>query len=171
MTRHFHNEGDALDDAATLGEQLVTLHDHAAEQHGQITDPIRARQFIRAGRAIFTLVSKTTGARFTYNVNASEDGNVHFVAVLRGSDNSGDYDYLGTIRRDLFAHGKKSRIAADAKSAAAFKWVWQALSQGHMPRTIEFWHEGACGRCGRRLTVPASIESGFGPECITKVGA
>jgi hypothetical protein len=26
-------------------------------------------------------------------------------------------------------------------------------------------HEGKCGRCGRLLTVPSSIESGIGPEC------
>jgi hypothetical protein len=34
---------------------------------------------------------------------------------------------------------------------------------------VEFWHEGKCGRCNRKLTVPSSIESGFGPECINHV--
>jgi len=33
------------------------------------------------------------------------------------------------------------------------------------------FHEGACGRCGRTLTVPESIASGFGPECIRYVCA
>jgi hypothetical protein len=28
------------------------------------------------------------------------------------------------------------------------------------------WHEGSCARCGKKLTVPESIESGFGPECV-----
>jgi hypothetical protein len=32
------------------------------------------------------------------------------------------------------------------------------------------WHEGRCGRCGRKLTVPESIESGFGPECASILG-
>jgi hypothetical protein len=30
-------------------------------------------------------------------------------------------------------------------------------------------HEGRCGRCGRTLTVPESIESGIGPECAKKM--
>jgi hypothetical protein len=30
---------------------------------------------------------------------------------------------------------------------------------------------GRCWRCGRRLTVPASIHRGLGPECAKKVGA
>jgi hypothetical protein len=39
-----------------------------------------------------------------------------------------------------------------------------------MPDGVVIWHEGRCGRCGRRLTVPESIESGYGPECIGKIG-
>ena len=40
---------------------------------------------------MFTLVSRKTGTRFTYDVNASEDGLV-FVARLRGPDNTQDYN-------------------------------------------------------------------------------
>lgn len=36
---------------------------------------------------------------------------------------------------------------------------------------VEIWHEGKCGRCGRQLTVPESIESGFGPECVKMIGS
>jgi hypothetical protein len=35
-----------------------------------------------------------------------------------------------------------------------------------LPECIEIWHEGKCGKCGRQLTVPSSIETGIGPECI-----
>jgi hypothetical protein len=38
--------------------------------------------------------------------------------------------------------------------------------EGILGATLEFWHEGRCGRCGRRLTVPDSIASGYGPECV-----
>lgn len=33
---------------------------------------------------------------------------------------------------------------------------------------LQVWHEGRCGRCGRKLTVPSSIETGLGPECAGK---
>jgi hypothetical protein len=38
-----------------------------------------------------------------------------------------------------------------------------------LPESLEIWHEGSCLRCGRKLTVPESIESGYGPECIKSV--
>jgi hypothetical protein len=36
---------------------------------------------------------------------------------------------------------------------------------------LEIWHEGRCGRCGRKLTVPESIHNGYGPECIHLIGS
>jgi hypothetical protein len=41
------------------------------------------------------------------------------------------------------------------------------MVQGKTPAEVdlEVWHEGRCGACGRRLTVPESIERGLGPEC------
>jgi hypothetical protein len=36
---------------------------------------------------------------------------------------------------------------------------------GVLGRLLEVWHEGRCGRCGRALTVPESVERGIGPEC------
>ena len=35
---------------------------------------------------------------------------------------------------------------------------------------FEFRHEGRCGRCGRALTVPESIDTGFGPHCAAEMG-
>ena len=34
---------------------------------------------------------------------------------------------------------------------------------------IELWHEGRCGKCGRVLTVPTSISTGFGPDCLRRL--
>jgi hypothetical protein len=38
-----------------------------------------------------------------------------------------------------------------------------------LPDFVEVWHEGFCGKCGKRLTVPNSIEIGIGPDCIKKL--
>jgi hypothetical protein len=64
---------------------------------------------------------------------------------------------------------KPGDISRDAPSARAFDWTWRHIARGIMPDALEIWHEGRCGRCARRLTVPESIAQGFGPECIGKI--
>jgi hypothetical protein len=138
--------------------------------HGsQFTSAADARAFVLAGNALFTLVSKKTGTRFTYRVRQSKDGKVHFVALLNGPDNESDFAYMGTIHSDnVFTRTAKSRMSPNAPSFIAFAWAWKKLSAGQLPEDLEVWHEGHCGRCGRTLTVPASIERGIGPECARR---
>jgi hypothetical protein len=144
----------------------------------QITDAAQVRKFVLGGNARFTLVSKATGVRFTFKVRGKEDDDgatsIYFVSLLSGPDNESDYQYLGHIwassRR--YQHGKKSRIGADAASAKAFDFFWRHLAffaTAVLHPQIEFWHQGECARCGRVLTVPASIASGFGPECVKHI--
>jgi hypothetical protein len=147
-------------------------------------DPASAVRFIQAGSSTVTLVSKATGARFTYKVQAPHhegnqgtnsrrdtDSDFRFVSLLNGQDNEASYAYIGYIRRGVFFHGgAKARAGRDAPSVKAFDWVWRQLAQGNMPGQAEIWHEGRCGACGRKLTVPSSINTGFGPECADRLG-
>lgn len=130
-------------------------------------------QFALAGNATLTIRSLKTGSRFTYRIRKSEDGRVWFVSYLRGAENDSEssYQFLGTIKGDKsYAHGRKSRIAPDAPVAKAFEWFeGKVIAQQTLPEQIEVWHEGRCGRCNRKLTVPESIEHGFGPECVKHV--
>lgn len=123
-------------------------------------------RFVLAGNAYFTLVSVTTQNRFTYRVRQCEDKpELYFVSVLTGADNESDYTYFGTIYDadgPVFKFGKKSRIGKDAQSVRAFEW-WMANMDSDK---VEVYHEGRCGRCGRKLTVPESVQNGLGPECI-----
>lgn len=130
----------------------------------------QARAFLLAGNARMTITSKKTGTRFTYKVRHDED-RPWFVSVLTGSDNESDYTFFATIfANGECRHGRRSSIGEEAPSAVAFQWLWRQLQKpGALPETIEVHHEGRCGRCGRALTVPESIESGFGPECINHV--
>lgn len=138
---------------------------------GRLTDPGDALAFIRAGHARFTLVSGRTGTRFTYKVRRCDDAGkeLWFVSLLTGADNEASYTYLGTLReQQSYVHGRKSRVGADAPGVKAFAWAYDALRNGVMPRELEVWHEGRCGRCGRALTVPESVVRGLGPECAGK---
>lgn len=148
-------------DPAALARTMLT---------GQLATAQAARDYILGGNAYFTLRSKKTGTRFTYHANAPEnDGGIRFLAVLTGPENESDYVYFGYIRGAIFHHGRKSTITADAPSVAAFRWAWGHLDRGMLPAALEIWHDGRCGMCGRKLTVPESVASGFGPECIQRV--
>lgn len=132
----------------------------------------QVNEFMLAGNATITLVSKKTGTRFTYKVTAPENSKgavSHFVKVLTGQDNEGHYQYLGQIYdHQDYTHGKKSKIGPDTPSAKAFRWFFQmVIVERHEPeeKGMEIYHEGKCGRCGRKLTVPESILRGIGPEC------
>jgi hypothetical protein len=133
-----------------------------------------ANRFMTSGNATVTLVSTRTGTRFTYKVRAADDGDVFFVSLLGGPDNESDYRYLGRIARGVFWAGRKTPkpgdVGKDAPSSLAFRWAWERLAKGILLDTLEIWHEGRCGRCNRKLTVPSSIASGLGPECAGKAG-
>ena len=139
-------------------------------------------QFIKAGKATFTVRNSETGNRFTFKVVQAKDENnnqgdmfggrkdrkpLWFVSVLSGTNNESDYRYIGIINKNTFLHTKKSKVTEQALSFRAFKWIWEHIK--NLPENVEVHHEGRCGRCGRKLTVPESIESGFGPECIGKL--
>jgi hypothetical protein len=145
-----------------------------AAQPGQLETAEIALRFMRGGNATVTCVSVATGTRFTYKLRASDDGRITFVSVLTGNDNTSNYAYFGFIKASdsVFVHGgRKAKVAADASSAKAFAWVWAQLTQGKLSADkLKMYHEGRCGRCGRKLTVPSSITTGFGPECAGRVG-
>ena len=143
---------------------------------GRLEDPETIRTFALAGNAILTVASRRTGVRFTYRIRAPFEGgafkveqSVRFVAVLTGADNANDYTYLGTLQEGVYHHGRKSRIGEEAPSAAAFRWFWRVLDSGRIEQ-CEVWHEGRCGKCGRKLTVPESVARGLGPDCAAMMG-
>lgn len=155
-------------DVASLPTKEELKHQH--DMKAPFADAATAIKFALSGKATLTLKSKKTETRFTYKVTASKDGAVHFVSLLGGPDNTSDYRYFGYIRRGIFFYGNaKAKVAVDAPSTKAFTWAWGAMMKGTMPDQLEVWHEGRCGRCGRKLTVPESLASGFGPECVQHI--
>lgn len=135
--------------------------------------------FVFAGNATFTIINEKTGGRYTFKLTrpkAIQGGtlDVWFVKVLRTSDNESGYSFVGTVfEKDnerggtfkYYNHSYKSTISEEAPSVVAFMWF---LTHRHqLPDLVKVYHEGKCGHCGRKLTVPESIKSGFGPKCTT----
>jgi hypothetical protein len=143
------------------------------------------RDFIFAGHAIFTLRSLKTGMRFTYRVKVKKEDVdreyslaandiTYFVSVLRGPDNPDHFSYAGVLRRPgRFWITQASRVKRSSGSVKALLWFLDALTHERpvLGPQLEVWHEGRCGRCGRRLTVPESIERGLGADCAGLGGA
>lgn len=137
--------------------------------------PQQIREFILAGNALFTLKSLRTNKHLTYKVqrrmqfDAAAGRDVPLVPaswivkVLNGPDNSRNYKYIGHINAD----GGYFTSATMTPARQGFKWCWEHLER--CGERFEFAHAGRCGRCGRLLTRPDSIESGIGPECADKM--
>jgi hypothetical protein len=135
------------------------------------------KEFVTAGKAIFT-VHNPTGTHFTYRVKSqpslfNKNETVFMIGLLDGPDNTKNYKYVGMLNSNgTIRYTKKSKVDATELSAKVFNWamkvVWQG-KQNELPNGYGIKNEGKCGRCGRPLTTPESIDSGLGPECIKKV--
>lgn len=125
-----------------------------------------ALRFIFAGKSVVTFVNTKTNNRFTFKVKQAKDSNLFFVSVLTNPD---VYTYIGTCIEGNYKHGKKSTISTNSQSVKVFEYVLGKLKMNNLPDFVEVWHEGFCGKCGKRLTVPQSIESGIGPDCMKKL--
>lgn len=133
-----------------------------------------ARAYTLAGNATITLQSLRTGAHYTYRVKQAKDAqtqepvkDLYFVNLLtEGNADEGQFTYLGILRDGAFTLTRKSKLLPASGPVAAFRYYWRlpALSEQLVVR-----HEGKCGRCGRTLTVPESIDAGIGPECASKM--
>jgi len=143
---------------------------------GRLTTVEAVEAYMMAGNATFTLRSQATGTRFTYKVRKSKPqpgrDQVWFVSLLTGEDNENSFTYMGLISTDgcHFRHTNASTISTSAPSFKAFSWFFNTLkAKRTLHPSLEIWHDGRCGRCGRKLTVPESVAAGIGPECASKM--
>jgi hypothetical protein len=143
---------------------------------GLLTNWAAVQEFLFAGNATMTLRSRKTGDRYTFKVrikkaDAGLDDPVYFVNLLRGPDNTGDFTYMGVLRRPGSFHlTGASKVGRTAGSFKAMVWFLDAMrcTRDVLTTTVEVWHEGRCGRCGRKLTVPESVARGLGDDCANK---
>lgn len=151
--------------------------------------PTDIKTFVTAGDAIFT-VSFTGKSgenhRYTYRVSVAEDRNGNstgrfFVKLLAGPDNLSDYQYIGLLDTSngldhiAFRTTAKSKLPASSLPCRlidrfAVAVLGHGESPNELPGGVEFRHAGRCGRCGRALTVPESIDRGIGPDCAEAMG-
>jgi hypothetical protein len=87
------------------------------------------------------------------------------ISYLSGSNNDSDYT--------RFAHFLENGTVVVWKKHQATESLREALKvliASPQAAALAYAEEsGCCARCGRTLTVPASLHAGYGPDCITKV--
>lgn len=137
-----------------------------------------SRQFITAGRAVFT-VHNASGEHCTFRVKKSKPRGeytqpAYFASVLTGPDNESDYTYLGLLdpQTGEVRLTAKSKYSDDSRPVRVLRWaIGRIYHYPHepLPAGYGIHHEGRCGRCNRTLTTPESVDLGIGPECMKKV--
>ena len=135
----------------------------------------QTRAFLVAGDAIFT-VANPTGDRYTFRIRMKDAelfrSAKYFLSLLTGPDNTRDYTYMGVVEPETLAVRltAKSRLTADSTPVRVAQWALGRVASGQeFPAGYRLYHEGRCGRCGRILSVPSSIECGVGPECQRQI--
>lgn len=87
------------------------------------------------------------------------------ISYLSGSNNDSDYT--------RFAHFLENGTVVVWQKHQATESLREALKvliASPQAAALAYAEEsGCCARCGRTLTVPASLHAGYGPDCITKV--
>jgi len=146
------------------------------------------KEFVMAGKSIFTLeiphewaAEHDCNAHYTFKVVLKEgnDGSngkpksddIYFVNLLSGPDNGSDYSYMGVLNKGTgnVVLTRASKITKECMSYRLLNRLlanlWAGTEQKILDAGFDVHHEGRCGRCGRKLTVPESIKTGLGPEC------
>ena len=132
---------------------------------------IKDVKFFSGGNATFT-VHNNKGDHYTFKIRKPVDEAPFFINVLSGPDNNSNYTYMGIYNpcQHQIKLTRNSRFDYDSKPVKVAQWAINRIAQNkEIPEGYGILHEGKCGRCGRKLTTPESIESGFGPECVKHV--
>lgn len=126
-------------------------------------------------------VQNPSGKRYTFRVAVT--GGTRFTATGHTStlrraflyEREPEAGYIGEV--DLNTGGlrltqaSRMRMVSEedenfrvARWALGLTWAGRQEPEGYVIK-----HAGRCGRCGRILTVPESIDLGLGPECAGRV--
>lgn len=149
--------------------QSIAQDINAALKQNQLSSDTFAN-YMYAGNATFTVLNTRTGARMTFKVRQSKRNKSAFYvyANLLGDGDKG-YVQLGSIyHKHKFYISKECPETMDSVAVRAVLFLIKNAAQISNFPHVEVYHENHCGRCGRKLTTPASIISGMGPECARR---
>lgn len=129
--------------------------------------PKQVRAFVFAGNATFTIESLVTRTHYTFHVRKHSNKNyIYWVEMLVAPDT---FKYVGMINNGAYTCTHKSANKG-ANVHNVLRWFFNRLTRELLHEKLVFRHMDTCGRCGRALTTPESIDTGLGPVCADKLG-
>lgn len=135
--------------------------------------PAQFRNFIFAGRSVFTLENNETGNYITFKIKELKKNykvipGVFVVECKVLGDKDTGYRFLGFLNLN---ERKFRRRFWDHKFIGYTTLFWLLRNLENLERfeKLAIYHEGRCCKCSHPLTVPESIDSGIGPECSKRM--
>ncbi len=129
-------------------------------------------KFFTGGNATFT-VDNGQGVHYTFKIRQPKgDNKPHFAMLLTGPCNETAYTYVGVFNPADFSIRltRNSKYTDDTTPVKVLRWALKhVVTDKLLPAGYTIHHEGKCGCCGRKLTVPESIKRGIGPECWSRI--
>lgn len=140
----------------------------------QIIGDKRILDYITSGNATFTVINEITKGRFTYKFVKQKRSGRFDCKILTRKNNEceSSYRFIGMYSKTHgYCWSAKSGIKSSSVSNLALDWFMFNLKEEKLSRypQVKVYYSGSCGICGRKLTVPSSLKSGFGSKC-EKIG-
>ena len=130
-----------------------------------------SKEFVLAGRAVFTVQEKG-GAHHTFRVQMSEPegrwARAWWADFLADENRYRKLAKLDPVTGQASTYGRTAGLAGSRKLLVLNRVLARVWSGDLAAVEAAGWrveHAGRCGRCGRELTTPLSLDRGIGPEC------
>jgi hypothetical protein len=183
----FAEQSDSLKDIASIGTALNNLTDTYRDRWKELRNEIVNPAPKATAEAKPEIQPSATVADATYTVQTSETkwytvkietvetgkfAGKRIASFLSGPDNETDFTGFAFVNEDgTVSTWKRFRTPEILPYQDALNTVI-----GHPVAAADFREayakvSGRCARCGRKLTVPASLNRGLGPDCAEKMGA
>lgn len=123
------------------------------------------------GKGKFTVVWPN-GDRRTYRFKVPREGNFAgkiMIGYLAGPDNDSDYINFGNAITDQTVR-VWNRFTEESQLVEGLRFLMESSEAQAKAGEMYAVESGNCWRCGRTLTVPASVDRGLGPDCALIVG-
>lgn len=111
------------------------------------------------------IVNDATGNHEYFRFRRTD--HIPYVLVDVVDSPSRDFRYAGVLDEGSFRTTRYSKVRPENAEQARviLNWTLDRVVSGKDLKTVRCLHSGRCGRCGRKLLDPESLDRGLGPDC------